>query len=56
MNWIALVSALGLIAAVGLKFAGATSSLVGLIGLTAMIALLVSSFRSVFFGNEEVES
>ena len=55
MNLVAWLSAFGLLAAVGLKFAGATSNLVGLLGLTAMIALLISSFRSVFFRNEKVE-
>lgn len=56
MNVIVWVSALGLIVAVGLKLAGVTSSIVGALGLTAMIALLVSSFRAVFFGNDEVKA
>ena len=51
MNLIVWVSALGLLVAVVLKLKGVTSSLVGLLGLTAMIALLISSFRTVFFGH-----
>ncbi len=56
VNWIALVSGLALIVAVGLKFAGVNSSLVGGLGLIAMIALLVSSFRSVVLAGEEAEA
>jgi hypothetical protein len=53
VNRIALVSALALIVAVGLKFVGVNSSLVGGLGLIAMIALLVSSFRSVWMPQDE---
>ncbi len=53
MNRIALVSALALIVAVGLKFAGVNSSLIGGLGLIAMIALLASSFRSVWMPESE---
>jgi hypothetical protein len=53
VNRIALVSAIALIVAVGLKFAGVNSSLVGGIGLIAMIVLLISSFRSVWMPQDE---
>ena len=52
MNMIARVSALALCVAVALKLAGFGSSLVGLLGLIAMVALLVSGFRAVFLSND----
>jgi uncharacterized membrane protein len=53
MNRIALVSAFTLLVAVGLKFMGVNSSLVGGLGLIAMIVLLISSFRSVWMPESE---
>jgi DMSO/TMAO reductase YedYZ heme-binding membrane subunit len=49
MNTLAMVSSVVLVAAVVAKLAGASWALVGLAGFIAMIALLVSSFKSVFF-------
>lgn len=53
MNWIALISALALTVAVVLKLAGVNWAVVGIIGLIAMIALLVSSFRGVWMPQDE---
>jgi hypothetical protein len=53
VNWIALVSALALFVAVVLKLAGVNWAVVGIIGLIAMIALLVSSFRNVWMPESE---
>jgi uncharacterized membrane protein YccC len=56
MNRIVLVSALGLSVAVVLKLAGVHWAVVGIIGFTVMIALLASSFRSVWMPQGEVDA
>jgi hypothetical protein len=53
VNWIVFVSALALFVAVVLKLAGVNWAVVGIIGLIAMIALLVSSFRGVWMPQDE---
>ncbi len=45
---IPLISGLVLIAAVTLKLLGQTSATIGILGLSAMIVLLISSFNHVF--------
>lgn len=55
MNTLAIVSSVVLVGAVVAKLAGASWALVGIVGFIAMIALLISSFKSVFFGNEVTE-
>lgn len=48
---IPLISSFVLLVAVTLKLLGLNSAIVGILGLTAMIALLISSFKVVFLNN-----
>ncbi len=48
---IPLTSSFVLLAVVTLKLLGLNSDIVGILGLTAMIVLLVSSFKVVFLSN-----
>ncbi len=55
MNTLAIVSSVALMIAVVAKLAGASWTLVGVVGFIAMIVLLASSFKSVFFKDEVEE-
>jgi hypothetical protein len=55
MNTLAMISSVVLVAAVVAKLVGASWALVGLVGFIAMIVVLISSFKSVFFENKEAE-
>lgn len=50
---IVLISSFVLLAVVILKLLGFTGATIGILGLTAMIVLLVSSFKVVFLGNDD---
>jgi DMSO/TMAO reductase YedYZ heme-binding membrane subunit len=49
---VVMISASVLVVVVGLKLLEVKSAAIGIIGLIAMIALLISSFKSVFFQTE----